>query len=179
MESSVAVFSHGFSSSPGGQRDSGLYIFLWWHLASQSPHIITCVWSNHLQTHDKNNPLILVFLVKTIVNLINLIYFIILISVYNKNYQNLWSPIGLHSTFMLLPSRRQHSYLLSLLSSLVRLGEHPLDSLDPWTTYGPIVTILIIILRLLSFLALPQVSKMRISCWSWHWYEICLWWKKW
>ena len=62
---------------------------------------------------------------------------------------------------------------------LVRLGEHPLDSLDPWTTYGPVVTILIIILRLLSFLALPQVFAMRICCWSWHWYEICWWWKKW
>ena len=60
---------------------------------------------------------------------------------------------------------------------LVRLGEHPLDSLDPWTTYGPVVTILIIILRLLSFLALPQVSEMRIICWSWQWYEICWWWK--
>jgi len=39
----------------------------------------------------------------------------------------------------------------------LRFGEHPLDSLDPWTTYGPLVTILIIILRLLSFLALPQI----------------------
>ena len=65
----------------------------------------------------KNLPLILVFLVKTIVNLIILIYFIILISVYNKNYQNLRSPIGLYSTIMLLSSRRQHSYLLTLLSS--------------------------------------------------------------
>ena len=54
----------------------------------------------------------------------------------------------------------------------VRLGDHPLDSLDPWTTYGPVVTILIILLRLLSFLALPQVSEMRISCWSWQWYKI-------
>ena len=31
-----------------------------------------------------------------------------------------------------------------------------MDTLDPWTTHGPLVTIAIIFLRLLSFLALPQ-----------------------
>jgi len=38
----------------------------------------------------------------------------------------------------------------------LRFGPHPVDSLDPWVTHGPLVTIVIIFLRLLSFLALPQ-----------------------
>ena len=50
----------------------------------------------------------------------------------------------------------------ALLSTTIRIGEHPIDSLDPWTTYGPVVTIFIIILRLLSFLALPQVFWMNV-----------------
>ena len=176
MESSVAVFSHGFSSSPGGQRDSGLYIFLWWHLAS--PHITRCVWSNHLQSHEKTSPLSW--------------------SSLSRQLSTWLSSLTLSSSYLcttktiricdhpLVYTRhlcccRVDGNILTFCHCclLVRLGEHPLDSLDPWTTYGPIVTILIIILRLLSFLALPQVSKMRISCWSWHWYEICLWWKKW
>lgn len=38
----------------------------------------------------------------------------------------------------------------------LRLGEHSVDTIDPWTTYGSLLTSLIILLRLLSFLALPQ-----------------------
>ena len=38
----------------------------------------------------------------------------------------------------------------------IRFGPHPVDSIDPWLTYGTPVTILVILLRLLSLLALPQ-----------------------
>ena len=38
----------------------------------------------------------------------------------------------------------------------LRFGPHPVDSLDPWVTHGTFVTVIIIFLRLLSFLALPQ-----------------------
>ena len=54
-------------------------------------------------------------------------------------------------------------YIQSDIVVILRFGEHPLDSLDPWRTYGTVVTILIIFLRLLSFLVLPQVSGMIIE----------------
>lgn len=38
----------------------------------------------------------------------------------------------------------------------LRLYPHPVDSIDPWATHGTPVTIVIIFLRLLSLLALPQ-----------------------
>lgn len=46
--------------------------------------------------------------------------------------------------------------LFSWLTEGIRFTPSPVDTLDPWTTHGPAVTILIIVLRFLSFLALPQ-----------------------
>ena len=51
---------------------------------------------------------------------------------------------------------------LTLQLLVHRFGEHPLDSFDPWTAYGPAMTIIIIALRLLSFLALPQVHILYL-----------------
>ena len=65
-----------------------------------------------------------------------------------------------------LSSRAKHGVQCSCLVSWVllfcwwteglRLYPHPVDTLDPWSTHGTLVTIIIIFLRLLSFLALPQ-----------------------
>ncbi|XP_023334273.1 beta-1,4-mannosyltransferase egh [Eurytemora carolleeae] len=38
----------------------------------------------------------------------------------------------------------------------IRFSPTPVDNIDPWIEYGTIITVLIIFLRLLSFLALPQ-----------------------
>jgi len=42
------------------------------------------------------------------------------------------------------------------LTEGIRFSASAIDLIDPWTTHGSIVTVLIIFLRLLSFLALPQ-----------------------
>ena len=47
-------------------------------------------------------------------------------------------------------------FTFSYLTEGLRFGPSPLDSLDPWVTYGSLITAVIIFLRLLSFLALPQ-----------------------
>lgn len=38
----------------------------------------------------------------------------------------------------------------------IRFGPSPLDSIDPWSTYGAFFTLIFIFLRVLPFLALPQ-----------------------
>ena len=47
-------------------------------------------------------------------------------------------------------------FLFCFYTEGLRFGPHPVDSLDPWVTHGPVVTVIIIFLRFLSFLALPQ-----------------------
>ena len=47
-------------------------------------------------------------------------------------------------------------YAFSYLSGGLRFGEDPVDKIDPWTAYGSLTTLLLIFIRLLSLLALPQ-----------------------
>ena len=42
------------------------------------------------------------------------------------------------------------------LTGGIRFGEQPVDRIDPWTSYGSLLTIALIFVRLLSLLALPQ-----------------------
>ena len=67
---------------------------------------------------------------------------------------------------MALSSRSKHCihclslatwlFLFGYFTEAIRFVPSPVDSLDPWTTHGSLVTVVIICLRLLSFLALPQ-----------------------
>ena len=47
-------------------------------------------------------------------------------------------------------------YFFSYMSGGLRFGESPLDKIDPWISYGSLTTLLLIFIRLLSLLALPQ-----------------------
>ena len=47
-------------------------------------------------------------------------------------------------------------YIFSFLTGAIRFGEHPVDRMDPWLSYGTATTLALIFIRLLSLLALPQ-----------------------
>ena len=47
-------------------------------------------------------------------------------------------------------------YAFSYFSGGLRFGEDPVDRIDPWVSYGSLTTLLLIFIRLLSLLALPQ-----------------------
>ena len=156
MGSNAVAFSLGFSSSHGGQRGSGVCCHLlstlitWNHLIIWGPYQIVPLLIIAKLTNDPANPGI--YCLGNVVDNINMFYIILKSYVWIHNPQDWRLAIFINTL---------HT---ALLSTTIRIGEHPIDSLDPWTTYGPVVTIFIIILRLLSFLALPQVFWMNV-CW--------------
>ena len=47
-------------------------------------------------------------------------------------------------------------YAFSYFSGGLRFDDDPVDKIDPWVSYGSLTTLLLIFIRLLSLLALPQ-----------------------
>jgi len=47
-------------------------------------------------------------------------------------------------------------FLFCYFTGGIRFGEDPLDNIDPWSSYGTVLTIVLIVVRLLALLALPH-----------------------
>ena len=47
-------------------------------------------------------------------------------------------------------------FIFCYVSGGIRFGEDPIDHIDPWTSYGPLVTLVLMLVRLFALLALPQ-----------------------
>ena len=51
-------------------------------------------------------------------------------------------------------------FIFCYVSGGIRFGEDPVDLIDPWTSYGPLLTIVLMLVRMFALLALPQVDAM-------------------
>ena len=49
-------------------------------------------------------------------------------------------------------------FIFCYVSGGIRFGEDPIDQIDPWTSYGPLLTIVLMLVRMFALLALPQVN---------------------
>ena len=53
-------------------------------------------------------------------------------------------------------------FIFCYVSGGIRFGEDPVDLIDPWTSYGTLLTMVLMLVRMFALLALPQVHSRRI-----------------
>ena len=52
-------------------------------------------------------------------------------------------------------------FIFCYVSGGIRFGEDPVDLIDPWTSYGPLLTMVLMLVRMFALLALPQVNAIN------------------
>ena len=55
-------------------------------------------------------------------------------------------------------------FIFCYVSGGIRFGEDPVDHIDPWTSYGTLVTLVLMLVRLFALLALPQTLCNEPCC---------------